>query len=98
MNRFEIIAKLNANAATLKARGVRHISLFGSRARGNSSDVSDIDLAVELDHAAGLSGYDIVGLEHDLEALLGARVDIVVIPVRRPSLSKEIEKDGVLAF
>ena len=98
MNRTEIIAKLTANAAALKARGVRHISLFGSRARGTNSDVSDIDLAVELDSAAGLSGYEIVGIEQELVAILGARVDIVVIPVRRQSLGEEIEKDGVLAF
>ena len=98
MNRPEIIAKLNANAAALKARGVRHISLFGSLARGTNSDVSDIDLAVELDSAAGLSGYEIVGIERELEAILGASVDIVVMPARRQSLGDEIEKDGVLAF
>ena len=98
MNRPEIIAKLNANAAGLKARGVRHISLFGSQARGTNSDVSDIDLAVELDPAAGLSGYEIVGIERELEAILGARVDIVVMPPRRQSLGEEIEKDGILAF
>ena len=98
MNPSELIAKLHANAVALKGRGVRHMSLFGSRARGNNSHDSDIDLAVELDAAAGLSGYDIVGLERDLEVLLGARVEIVVVPVRRPSLSHEIERDGVRAF
>ena len=98
MSKDEIIAKLNAEAVRLRARGILHVSLFGSYARGTHSGGSDVDLAIEVDPAAELSGYDIVGLECELAGLLGSKVDIIVRPVRRQSLNDEIEKDGVRAF
>jgi predicted nucleotidyltransferase len=93
-----IIATLTANAADLKTRGVLHVALIGSQARGEAKPGSDIDLAVDLLPGKTLSGYDIVGLERHLAELLGAPVDIIVQPVRRATLRQEIEKDAVLAF
>jgi len=48
MDRDEIVAKLKAHEADLKAQGVAHAALFGSRARGDYRPESDIDILVEL--------------------------------------------------
>ena len=48
MERDAIIARLRERQDELKARGVRHAALFGSRARGDSYPDSDYDLAVLL--------------------------------------------------
>ncbi len=55
--------------------GARNVRVFGSVARGDATDDSDIDLLVELE--AGRSLLDLSALVADLEALLGRRVDVV---------------------
>jgi UTP:GlnB (protein PII) uridylyltransferase len=49
----QVIATLRDHAAELRQAGVRHVSLFGSLARGEASPASDIDLVVELDRGMG---------------------------------------------
>ncbi len=59
-------------------------AIFGSYARGDFDDNSDLDLLVDLDAGADL--LDLVGLQHFLEDKLGCRVDVVP----RESLRKEL--------
>lgn len=51
------------------------IAVFGSVARGSSSEASDIDFLVEFDPTSSL--LDLVGLEDALRDLLGVEVDVV---------------------
>jgi Nucleotidyltransferase domain len=51
MNGQEILARLRENETALRARGVSHAALFGSRARGDNRPDSDIDIMVEFDPA-----------------------------------------------
>jgi len=51
------------------------ISLFGSVARGDDSEVSDLDFLVEFDSGSDL--FDIMRLQDDLEELLGTHVDVI---------------------
>ena len=55
--------------------GARNVRLFGSVVRGDAQRNSDIDLLVDLGEP--LSPWFPVGLIHDLEALLGHKVDVV---------------------
>lgn len=55
--------------------GARNIRIFGSVARGEESESSDVDFLVEAGPAC--SAFFPGGLLADLEALLGRRVDIV---------------------
>ena len=55
--------------------GARNVRVFGSVARGEAGENSDIDLLVELDH--GRSLLDLAGLVADLEELLEHKVDVV---------------------
>ncbi len=57
------------------ARGASNVRVFGSVARGTAGPGSDIDLLVDFD--PGRTMVDHVGLWRDLEALLGAAVDVV---------------------
>jgi uncharacterized protein len=61
------------NAA--QQRGATNVRVFGSVARGEDSDASDLDLLVDLNEDVGLLG--LIGLESDLAELLGRRVDVV---------------------
>jgi len=56
-------------------RGAHNIRVFGSVARGEDTEASDIDLLVDLDPEVGL--FDLAGLTRELTALLGATVDVI---------------------
>ena len=72
----EVVTRLRARLPELSNEfGVEEIALFGSVARGESRDVSDIDLMVVL---ARPLGWDLVLLRDRLEAILEAPVDLVV--------------------
>jgi uncharacterized protein len=58
-----------------EASGARDIRLFGSVARGEEDDASDVDFLVKLD--AGRTLLDLARLEMRLEELLGRPVDVV---------------------
>ncbi|MBM9537669.1 nucleotidyltransferase family protein [Desulfobulbus alkaliphilus] len=57
------------------AHGARNVRIFGSVARNEASDASDIDFLVELEPGSSL--LDLGGLLVELEQLLARRVDIV---------------------
>ena len=56
-------------------RGGHNVRVFGSVARGDDTNTSDIDILVDLDSGVGLVG--LVGLGRELTELLGADVDVV---------------------
>jgi predicted nucleotidyltransferase len=58
--------------------GARNIRVFGSVARGEARDTSDLDLLVEWE--AGRSLLDHVALVQDLEELLGTKVHVRTEP------------------
>ena len=55
--------------------GARNVRVFGSVARGEADEKSDVDFLVEFD--AGRSLFDHAGLLVDLRELLGCEVDVV---------------------
>ncbi len=55
--------------------GAHHLRVFGSVARGEADERSDVDFLVELEK--GRSLLDLGGLLMDLQDLLGRRVDVV---------------------
>ena len=59
----------------LRRHGVTNARIFGSVARGDDHEGSDLDLLV--DFAPGTSLVDIIGIQDELESVLGAAVDIV---------------------
>jgi len=76
MNKQDVIAKLQELKPTITARyKVREISLFGSFARGEQLENSDIDLLTEFDDNADL--FDLIGLGLYLEEIFKRSVDIV---------------------
>ena len=95
----ELIERLRAHLAEqhqlLAARGVREVSLVGSRARGTAGPSSENDLLVDLVPDATLGLFDLVGFEEDLEAALGARVDVVFKSRLRPYIAERLARDKV---
>jgi predicted nucleotidyltransferase len=59
----------------LRRHGVTNAEIFGSAARGDDREDSDVDLLV--DFAPGTDIVDIIGIKRELEEVLGVPVDLV---------------------
>jgi predicted nucleotidyltransferase len=93
-----VIATLRAHEAELRRAGIRHLSLFGSVARGDAQTDSDIDLVAELDPDARIGLFGLGALERRLAELVGRKVDLLPEPVEKPRLRASIDRDRRLAF
>ncbi len=74
--------------ALAKRRGIRNVRIFGSMARGDANDDSDVDLLVSL--PSGQSGLALGGLLMDVQDLLQRRVDVVTEQGLRPELKERV--------
>jgi predicted nucleotidyltransferase len=82
----------------LRDAGVRHLSLFGSVARGEAHADSDIDLVAEFDPRARMDLFRLTALERRISDLLGCRVDLLTEPVEKARLRAAIARDRRDAF
>lgn len=73
--------------------GVRQIRPFGSAARGEARPDSDVDFLVTRE--PGRSLLDLVALKHELEDLLGRRVDLLTPAAISPFMRDQILRDAV---
>jgi predicted nucleotidyltransferase len=94
----DVLAILRAHEAELRAAGIRHLSLFGSVARGEAGPDRDIDPLVQLDREAHVDLFRFVGLEERLSELLGRSVDLVAEPIEKQRLRANIDRDRRDAF
>lgn len=75
--------------------GIKEIGIFGSVARGEQHEGSDVDVFVNM---VNPNVFTLVHIKDDLELLLGVPVDLVRIRERlNPLLKKNIERDGIYA-
>jgi uncharacterized protein len=72
--------------------GIQRIGVFGSYARGDQKEDSDVDILVELERPLGLAFIDLKG---HLEELLGLNVDLVTIKALRPEFAQRILSEVV---
>jgi len=76
-----------------EGHGARSVRLFGSVARGEASETSDLDLLIEME--PGRSLLDIVAIKQDLEELLGCKVDVVTEAAISPYLRDKVLHEAV---
>lgn len=88
-SRQEILRLLDENREKIKSFGVKRIGVFGSVARGENTEKSDVDILVELENKT-FNAY--MGLLFFLEELLECKVDLVMKDSIKP-----IIKDNILS-
>ncbi|HYW54755.1 MAG TPA: nucleotidyltransferase domain-containing protein [Dongiaceae bacterium] len=71
------LAALREHQGWLREKGVIHAAVFGSVARGDDDDRSDIDVLVELSPEARVGTPEMLQIEDALVAAFGRRVDVV---------------------
>ena len=80
--------------ALAEARGYTRLAEFGSVARHEAQDGSDIDLLVEAPE--GTSSFDFLRFQQLVEEVLGRAIDLVDYGGLQPGLDDDIRRDAVL--
>jgi predicted nucleotidyltransferase len=94
MNRTEVLQILARHQEDLAHRyGVTRLGIFGSVARGEATETSDVDIMIEMEKP---DLFFMVHIKQELEDALHCPVDIVHYrPHMNSYLKKQINKDGV---
>ena len=86
---------LAARLLGMDAAGAKRIYLFGSYARGDMNEDSDIDLRIDK---GAIQGLQLAGLLLDLEDSLGVSVDLIPTTSLDPHFLESIHNDEVLLY
>ena len=84
---------LHKHQVDLDQFAVKSLAVFGSVARGEATDRSDIDLLVEFNQPIGL--FEFFRLKYYLETLIGSKVDLVTPDALHPALRDSILNEAV---
>lgn len=93
MSLDELVRRRDAIVAAAAHHGASHVRVFGSVARGDASEASDIDVLVRM--APGRSLLDLCALGDELEDLLGRRVDVLTEASLSPHLRERVLAEAV---
>jgi predicted nucleotidyltransferase len=94
LERDDILRFIGAHKEELKMKyGVRKIGLFGSIARGEHGEQSDIDIVVELEKP---DLFSLIGIKQFFQDSLGCRINVVRLRDRmNESLRVRIQRDAI---
>ena len=94
MNRDEVLDMLRTHKPILSERfGVTGLALFGSFARDQATEKSDVDILVRFDRPATSKSY--FGVQFYIEDTLGRTVDLVTDKALRAEIRPYVEREAV---
>lgn len=88
---------LRHHRPALQAKGVAHAAIFGSVARGDSRQDSDLDIMIDTDPDMRLTVFDYVDLKEYVASLFDVQVDVVRREGLKPHL-RGAAVDAIYAF
>lgn len=94
----EIVERLRAKKQELNAWGVEGLAIFGSRARGDNRENSDLDILLDVPQNSRFSLIDLVAIERRLESDLGLSVGAVLRRSLRKEFAERIADDVIDVF
>jgi predicted nucleotidyltransferase/DNA-binding XRE family transcriptional regulator len=94
----QMLSHVRAQAAelqrALKPLGARAIHVFGSVARGDDTDASDVDLLVDLAPDVGM--FNLLRMQSEAETILGRPVDLVPRTGLKPEVAETALREAIL--
>lgn len=97
MERDEAIGRLKVREAELKQLGVKHLYLFGSTARGDATESSDVDLF--FDYERGKFGvFELMDVKDYAARILGRPTDIMTRDSLHKAIRQQVEATAVCVF
>jgi len=98
MDRDRALMILSDHMAELRDKhGVKSVAIFGSTARNEARDDSDVDILVEFEPGASIGLFEFVRVQFFLEDALDRKVDLVTRGGLVPQLKERILEEAVFA-
>jgi len=98
MDRSYVIQTLREHESELREAGIVHLRLFGSLARNEGTQRSDVDLLAEFDKSRRLTLVTVGSLQSRLSELLGVPVDLSSAEWMREPIRSTALREAILAF
>jgi predicted nucleotidyltransferase len=98
MRRNEVIARLKTGEPTLRRQGVAALYLFGSHARDEAADDSDVDVFIDKDRTRPFGFDEFMDVYLLLQQQFGDRVDYGTREGLHPELRPSIERQALRVF
>lgn len=97
MKRDDAVSRLKQHEAELKRLGVVRLYMFGSTARGESTEDSDVDLF--FDYEKGEFGlFELMDVKERAATILGRKTDIMTRDSLHKTLRRRIEATALRVF
>ena len=93
-----VLETLRSHQGELYRLGVSHVAVFGSVARGEATETSDVDVLVELDDRRPMGIFEYARLKLYINEILDGAGDVVNRRTIKPLLRDGILRDAVHAF
>lgn len=91
------VEEIKGKAAPIaRTYGIRKMSLFGSYARGEANEKSDVDFYIEKGNMRSLIQY--FSFIHELEEAFGCHVDVVTTGIEDKAFLNHIMKEGIVLY
>jgi predicted nucleotidyltransferase len=98
MDRERVLTILREHEPELRATGIAHLRLFGSIARGDQTQASDIDLLADFDEQSRMSLLKLCHIQNQISDLLRAEVDLIPTRGLRDFALENANREALLAF
>ncbi len=98
MNRKEALRKLRPFTSALRERGATSLYLFGSTARNQAGENSDLDLFLDYNPSGKFNAFDLVAAKRMLQRGLGVNVDLTTREGLHPLIRKRVEAEAARVF
>jgi predicted nucleotidyltransferase len=100
MQKQHVLAILRANAVALQAIGAEHLTLFGSVARDEAGEASDIDLIITGSPEQPVTLFTMARVQSALEQLLSRQIHLLPAKglKRSPEMQARIAADLTAVF
>jgi hypothetical protein len=98
LTREEIVTNLLQLKNSLQKHGVTNLAIFGSRARGDHSRTSDLDLLVDVRKGQKFSLLDLIGVSQIISDKLGIPANLFMRRSLEPEMAESIRPDIIEVF
>ncbi|HWK46586.1 MAG TPA: nucleotidyltransferase family protein [Stellaceae bacterium] len=98
MQRDQVITLLKQHEPELRDAGMATLFLFGSVARNEALDASDVDVFFDAERSQGFTLFDLVALQERMQDILGVKVDLMTRKGIHPRRRQRIEDQAVRVF
>lgn len=98
MDTAELVSKLRTRQHNLREKGVVHLAIFGSQARGDAKPGSDLDVLLDVPWGSKFSLIDLVGIEGELSEAVGLPANAFLRRSLDDEFVRSIEADVIEVF